>query len=145
MVCPKALSFLDQYYEALNAFHSAREGGSSGDRDLRFAELSRARMEYWKHVDSHGCRTASNGGYHLATERKLREQMEQARRAFNEAQIRYRELTEIAKDCESASDGTIALGQATRMHAKARQDYREAFKRFTDYVVHGKLSADPTN
>jgi hypothetical protein len=140
MVCPKALLLLDQYYEALKVFHNAREAGNSRDRDLRFADLSRARMEYWKHVESHGCRKALNGGYHLATERKLREQMEQARQVFNDAHL---QLAEVATDGESNADHNRALGHATTAHAKARHDYREAFKRFADYVVHGKLPGDP--
>jgi GrpB-like predicted nucleotidyltransferase (UPF0157 family) len=142
MACPKALLLLDQYYEALKVFHDARESGNSRERDLRFAELSRARMEYWKHVESHGCRTALNGGYRLATEQKLREQMEEARKVFNDAHL---QVAEVGTHGESNADRNLAFGQATQAHAKARHDYREAFKRFADYVVHGKLPGDPNS
>jgi hypothetical protein len=68
--------------------------------------------------------------------------MEQARRLYNEAQAKYVQSTEIAADSDSLADGVLALGQATRVHAKARQDYRDAFKRFADYVVHGRRPED---
>ena len=145
MVCPKALFLLDSYYAALNTFHTAREGGNCRDRDLRFAELSRARMEYWKHVESHGCRRALNGGYHLATEQRLRDEMEQARRRYDDAHQDHTQLAEVAADCWGSSDGALALKKATELHAKARQQYKAAFRRFADYVVHGKPPDDTGN
>jgi CheY-like chemotaxis protein len=58
MSCPDALHLFDLYQQALMAFHGARKRLQDyGDYEWCFAEARRARAEYWKHVEAHGCRT----------------------------------------------------------------------------------------
>jgi CheY-like chemotaxis protein len=60
MSCPDALHLFDFYQQALIAFHKSRDScRDGGDYERCFEEARRARAEYWKHVEAHGCRTTA--------------------------------------------------------------------------------------
>jgi hypothetical protein len=58
MTCPESLRLLDLYVAALEKFHDGWEAKT----DVKLAgtawtDLIRARQEYLRHVETHGCRT----------------------------------------------------------------------------------------
>ncbi len=154
MGCPEGIRLLQAYTQALSVFHRAQEPLVTGlsrrnpdyaeartAREQAFSELARARGLYWKHVQMHGCRVPAAGG-NRATENALRQQMIEARAAFDKASETFQSLIQMGIDARETSDGALGIEQARRIHRAACEGYVKALRRFSEYMLEGKLPED---
>jgi len=150
--CAEARRLLDEYADALKGFHESqallRAGMSQSDprfgpmtqaRDDAFQKLASARRHYWTHVEEHACRLIALASSSEETENRLREDMMQARREFQDALKQSEEILHIALDVRNSADGQMAREMAQRMRQVAYDRYAVALKRFSVFIRTGQV------
>jgi len=140
MTCPEALRLFDLYQEALTALHASRlRLPDAEDYPSSFAKASRARSDYSKHVELHGCRTTRMSTEPDGMQDWLRAEVDRARIAYQQASQTYTRFLDIAADTEVSTDGILAQEQARRIRTESLQAYSTAVKRLADYVLRKKV------
>lgn len=156
MECTAAIRLLDEYTDALRAFHTLQEpllaGLLPGDPDYNRARINReeayvavarARGVYWKHVQMHACRAALSPRTHQKEiYARLQTELLEARRKFDGALGEYDRLCRIAQDAAGTTDGCLARDRAKRVQVNAHQGYMSALQRLTDFVTEGVTPDD---
>jgi hypothetical protein len=133
MICPEASNLLDLYHAALKEFHDSRlRLPDAGDYECCFSKLRERRGAYWKHVQEHGCRTASVRDDPDMIEESLREDAERAHAS-------YRETSETDSQGYNSDPAHHEKAQVRNL---AREQYKIAITRFINYVLHGNLPGD---
>jgi hypothetical protein len=77
------------------------------------------------------------------TEATLRQQMAEAKAAYETAKTQTARIDEIVLDLGlNHPDGTAALRNATRIQGRALEAYNEALRRFNAFVLHYRPPRD---
>ncbi|HUI53694.1 MAG TPA: hypothetical protein VLY04_01895 [Bryobacteraceae bacterium] len=155
--CAEARRLLDEYSDALKAFHDARSllrtispadprfSAATQARENAFEKLATARRTYWAHVGEHSCRLVAVNRDPEETENRLREDMLQARREFQDAVTQSEEIVHMSRDVRATADGQMAREMAQRMREKAYDRYAVALKRFSVFVRTGQFLDMPSD
>jgi hypothetical protein len=73
-----------------------------------------------------------------AIEERLRSELSAAHNALDAASTKHRELDRLCRFWRTTSDGTVTLREMQELHTLAARRYRDALRRFSDFVVEGK-------
>jgi hypothetical protein len=141
--CDEGMRLLAIYSEAWTAFQDALDRKA---RKRTYAVLCRARRIYLEHVREHRCRKVNSPSAwpdSSSVEEPLRAAVFRAQEQLELAWATLSEVSRLSIDAGATSDGTVALTEAKQLWAAARKRYTSALRRFSDYVVRGKLSEGP--